>query len=138
VYTNEILGNTLKWGDQQIPEPMDEVADIRSISYDQSKKDIIQRTTKKRNFTLDSSILITTEELLINTEHSKMSELIDVGMEITDANLERDKRDENELVVALKELENFLHLVKYYQDTTQVVVYLRNEFKEAYIKFTDE
>jgi hypothetical protein len=29
-------------------------------------------------------------------------------------------------------------LAKYYQDTTQAVVYLRSEFKEAYSKFTDE
>jgi hypothetical protein len=35
-------------------------------------------------------------------------------MEITDATLYRVKRDEGELVVALKELENIHHLVKYY------------------------
>jgi hypothetical protein len=59
-------------------------------------------------------------------------------MEITDATLDRAKRDEEELVVALKELEHLCHLEKYYQDTTQAAVYLRSEFKEAYNKFTDE
>jgi hypothetical protein len=34
IYTTRNLGNTLTWGDQQIPEPMDEVADIYVISYD--------------------------------------------------------------------------------------------------------
>ena len=29
-------------------------------------------------------------------------------------------------------------LAKYYEDATQVVVYLRSEFKEAYSKFIDE
>jgi len=28
------LGNTLIWGDQQIPKPMDEVIDIHAITYD--------------------------------------------------------------------------------------------------------
>jgi hypothetical protein len=59
-------------------------------------------------------------------------------MEITDATLDRDKRDEEEMDVALKELEHLHHLEKYYQDTTQAAVYLRREFKEAYNKFTDE
>jgi hypothetical protein len=62
----------------------------------------MQRTTKKRRITLDHSILITTEENLINTEHAKTSELIGTGMEIIDATLDREKRDEEELVVALK------------------------------------
>jgi hypothetical protein len=138
VYTNGSLGNTLTWGDQQIPKPMDEVADIHAIAYDRGKKAIIQRTTKKRRITLDRSILITTEEHLINTEHAKTFKLIGAGMEITDATLDRDKRDEKELAATLKELEHLHHLAKYYQDTTQAVVYLRNEFKEAYNKFTDK
>jgi hypothetical protein len=117
---------------------MDEVADIHAIAYDQKRKAIVQRTTKKRRITLDHSILITTEEHLINTEHAKTSELIATGMEITDATLDRDKRDEEELATALKELEHLCHLAKYYQDTTQVVVFLRSEFQEAYSKFTDE
>jgi hypothetical protein len=77
---------------------MDEVADIHAIAYDRKRKTIVQQTTKKRRITLDRSILITTEEHLINTEHAKTSELIDAGMEITDATLDRDKRDEKELV----------------------------------------
>jgi hypothetical protein len=119
VYTTGSLGNTLTWGDQQIPEPVDEVADIHAIAYDRKRKAIVQWTTKKRRITLDHSILITTEEHLINTEHAKTSELIGIGMEITDATLDRAKRDEKELVATLKELEHLCHLAKYYQDTTQ-------------------
>jgi hypothetical protein len=117
---------------------MDEVANIHAISYDWKRKAILQRTTKKRRITLDSSILITTEEHLINTKHATTSELIDAGMEITDATLDRARRDKEELATALKELEHFHHLVKYYQDTTQAVVFLRSQFQEAYRKFTDE
>jgi hypothetical protein len=66
IYTIESLGNMLTWGDQKILEPMDEVADIHAITYDQKRKYIIQRTPNKRRITLDRSILITTEENLIN------------------------------------------------------------------------
>jgi hypothetical protein len=66
------------------------------------------------------------------------TELIGVGMAISDATLDRAKRDEKELATTLKELEHLRHLAEYYQGTTQTTVYLRSEFKEAYNKFTNE
>jgi len=93
VYTIGSLGNTLTWGDQHIPELADEVADIHVIAYDQKRKAIFQRITKKRRITLDRSILVTIEENLIKTEHTITSERIDVGMAISDATLDRAKRD---------------------------------------------
>ena len=77
----------------------------------------MKRTNKKRRLTLDSLILITTEEKLISTEHAKTSNIISVGMVITDATLDRERNDEEDLATALKDLENLLHLVKYYQDS---------------------
>jgi hypothetical protein len=64
----------------------------------------MKRTTNKRRITLDISILITTEENLIIIEHAKTSELINVGINITDATLDRARRDEKDLADALKEL----------------------------------
>jgi len=93
---------------------VDEVADIYAITYDQKRKDIVQRTTKKRRITLDRSILTTTEEDLINTENARTSELIDIGRAISDATLDRAKNDEKELAATLKELEHLCHLAKYY------------------------
>jgi hypothetical protein len=78
----------------------------------------MKRITKKRRLTLDSSILITMEEKLFNTEHAKTLELISAGMAITDARLDRARRDEKDRVAALKELEHLRHLEKYYQDST--------------------
>jgi hypothetical protein len=123
------LGNTLTWGDQQIPKPADEVADIYAITYDRKRKAIVQRTTKKRRITLDHFILTNKEEDLINTENARTSELISVGRAISDATLDKAKKDEKEMVATLKELEHLCHLANYYQDTTQVMVYLRSEFK---------
>jgi hypothetical protein len=98
----------------------------------------MKRTTKKRRLTLDNSILITTEEKLISTENAKMFKLIGVGMEITDATLDRERRYEEELSIVLKELDNLCHLVKYYKDSTQATVFLRSEFQDVYSKFTNE
>jgi hypothetical protein len=52
---------------------MDEVIDIRAINYHRKRKSIMRRNIKKRRLTLDSSILITTEEKLISMEHAKTS-----------------------------------------------------------------
>jgi hypothetical protein len=71
-------------------------------------------------------------------EHSRKSELIDAGMEITNSTLDRAKRDEEELDSTPKELEYLHHLVKYYQDSTQATMFLRSEFQEAYDKFMNE
>jgi hypothetical protein len=70
---------------------VDEVADIQAIFYDLKRKAIVNRNTKNRRLTLDHSILITTEEKLISTEHAKTSELIGAWMAITDATLDREK-----------------------------------------------
>jgi hypothetical protein len=117
---------------------VDEVVDIQAIFYDQKRNSIMKRTTNKRRLTLYHSILITVEKKLISMEHDKTSKFINVGMEITDATLDREKRDEREMVVALKELEHLCHLDKYYQDSTQATMFLRSEFQDAYSKFTNE
>jgi hypothetical protein len=138
IHTVGSVGNNLTQGEQQIPEPVDEITDIQVITYDRKRKAIIKRTTKKRRLTLDSSILITTEEKLLSTEHAKTSELIDVGMAITDATLGRARRDEKELATALKDLDHLCHLVKYYQDSMQTTVFQKSEFQYDYEKFTRE
>jgi hypothetical protein len=59
-------------------------------------------------------------------------------MTITDATLDRERRDEKDLVAALKDLELLCHLEKYYQDSMQATMFLRSEFQRAYAKFTNE
>jgi hypothetical protein len=108
------------------------------IAYDRKRKTITKRTTKKIRHMLDSSILITTEEKLLNTEKTKTSNLISVGMAIMNATLDRERRDEKELGTALKEMEHLRHLEKYYQDFMQATVFLRSDFQDAYAKFTNE
>jgi hypothetical protein len=67
---------------------MDEVIDIQAISYERKRKSIMWRTTKKRRLTLDSTLLITTEETLLNRENAKTTKLISAGIAITDTTLE--------------------------------------------------
>jgi hypothetical protein len=45
IHTVKSLGNTLTWGEKQIPEPVDEVTNIKVIAYDQKRKFIMKRTT---------------------------------------------------------------------------------------------
>jgi hypothetical protein len=138
IYTTDSLGNMLTWGDQQIPEPVDEVADIYAISYDQKRKAIVQRTAKKRKITVDHSILVTTEENLINTADARTSELIGMGRALSDAAQDRARRDERELADTLKELEHLRHLVEYYKGATQTATYLKSEFSGVYNEYKKE
>jgi hypothetical protein len=64
---NREPGGYSNLGRKKILELVDEVADIQVIPYDRKIKSIMKKTTKKRRITLDSSILIMTEENLLNT-----------------------------------------------------------------------
>jgi hypothetical protein len=89
-----------------------------SISYDQKRKAIVHRIANKRNIIVDSSILVTTKEKLINTEDAHMYELVGVGRSLSNASQDRVGRDEKELADTLKELEHLCHLVEYYKGAT--------------------
>jgi len=119
-------------------EPVDEVTDIQAITYDRKRKFVVRRKTKKRRLTLDRTLLITTKEMFLNTKNAKTIELIGAGMAITDATPDREKRDEKELASTKKDMDHMRHLAKYCQDLTQVVVFLRSEFRETYAQFTNE
>jgi hypothetical protein len=55
------LGNILSWGDQHIPELVDEVVDVHAIAYDRKRQVVVKRNSKKRRLTLDSVVVITIE-----------------------------------------------------------------------------
>jgi len=59
-YTPGSLGNTLSWGDQQIPEPIDKVDDVQDISFDKKTKAIMKRTVKIMRLNLDNTLFVTT------------------------------------------------------------------------------
>jgi hypothetical protein len=42
------LGNTLTWGDQHIPELVDEIVDIQVIAYDRKRKVVMRRTDQEK------------------------------------------------------------------------------------------
>jgi hypothetical protein len=61
-----------------------------------------------------------------------------VGKALSNATLDRAKRDKKELATTLKELEHFHHLVEYYKGTKKTIVYLKGEFEEVYNEFKKE
>jgi hypothetical protein len=67
-----------------------------------------------------------------------MSEMINVGKALSNATLYRARRNEKELVVALKELEHLHHIVEYYKGAMQTTVYLKGEFVGVYNEFKKE
>jgi hypothetical protein len=61
------LGNSLSWGEQPMPNLVDEVFDVQAIGYDRKRQLVLKRTRKKRRITLDSVVMITTEETMLDT-----------------------------------------------------------------------
>jgi hypothetical protein len=51
-HTPGSLENILSWGDQPIPEPLDEVVDVESIVYDRKRQSLVRRTQRKRKMTI--------------------------------------------------------------------------------------
>jgi hypothetical protein len=90
------LGNSLSWGDQPIPETMDKVVDVQDISYDSKRQLIVNITGKKRRITLESVVMITIKETLLDVGQSKVSELLGESMSISRATIDREREDERE------------------------------------------
>jgi hypothetical protein len=116
-------------------EPVDEITEVRAIAYDRKRKVVMKRTVKKRKLTLDRTLFIATEETLFDTNNAKMTELIGVGMAITDATLDRENKDEEEANSMRNKLDHLRHQAEYYQNSTQVLVLLKSKFREMYGKF---
>ena len=66
----------------------------------------MRRIFKKRKCTLDRTMFITTEETLFYTESYNIIDLVRAWMAITDATLDREKRDEREVSSMKKELDH--------------------------------
>jgi hypothetical protein len=92
------MGNMLAWGDQPIPEPLDEVVDIESISYDRKRQLLVKRTQRKRKLTLDSTMIMTSEETFLDAKKTKVSELLGAGMAISHATIDRPKKKKERLM----------------------------------------
>jgi hypothetical protein len=137
-HTPGSLGNSLSWGDQPIPEPVDEVVDVQAITYDRKIQLIVKRTGKKRRITLDSVVMITMEETLLDAGQSRVSELLGESMAISSATIDREREDEREVDSMREELVHLKHQVEYYQDTTQAVRFMRIEFGEIYTQFKSD
>jgi hypothetical protein len=113
------LGNTLSWGDQQIIEPIDKVLMCRPSLMTRNERQVMKRNVKRRRFNLDNNFFVTMKDTLFDIENTKVSELLGVGMVITNATLDEAKRDEQEATAMRNELEDLRHQAEYYQDTTQ-------------------
>jgi hypothetical protein len=83
------LGNSLSWRDQPILEPVDEVVHVQAIAYDRKIQLVVKRVVKKRIITLDSVVMITTEETLLDVGQSNIIELLGESMAISSASIDK-------------------------------------------------
>jgi hypothetical protein len=79
LYMIGCLGNTMSQGDKHIPEPVDEVTNIKEIYYDRKIKVVMRRTIKKRKVMLDRTLIIATKEMLFDTKNDNMTKLLEKG-----------------------------------------------------------
>jgi hypothetical protein len=70
-HTPGSLKNILSWGDHPIPQLVDEVVDLESLAYDRKRKPIVRRTQRKRNLTVDSGILCTSKEVILDAKMAR-------------------------------------------------------------------
>jgi hypothetical protein len=65
---------------------------------------------------MDSGILCTSEEVILDAKRAWMSELVSTGISISHASLDKAMEEEKELEYARKELASLQHQVQYYQE----------------------
>jgi len=99
------LENILSYGDQLIPEQLDEVFDVESIVYEKKRQSIVIRTQRKNKIIVDSAMLCTSEEIMFGTKRDELSELLGVWVAISHATIDRDEVEEREVEEIKKELE---------------------------------
>jgi hypothetical protein len=81
-------------GNQPIPDPLEEVVDLESIAYNRHKQAIVKRTRKRKQVDVDSVILCTTEESLLDIKKDKLSDLLSAGIAISHATIDKAKARE--------------------------------------------
>jgi hypothetical protein len=111
------LRNILSWGDQPIPQPVEEVVDLELFTYDKKHKYIVKRTHRKRKVTLDKwGGEHMTEEVIIDTKKAKASQLYSTGLAISHASYDKALVEEKELEQARTEIASLKHQVQYHQE----------------------
>jgi len=79
---------------------------------------VVKQTNKIKRLTLDSAIVVTTKETLLDTKNAKVRELLGVGMDISNSTINREKQYEREEESMRRELGHFRYQAKYYKNTT--------------------
>jgi len=69
---------------------MDKVANLEIFSYDKKHNSIVRITHRKIKVTLDSGVVTTTEEVIIDTNKDKESQLYYEGLAISHASYDKE------------------------------------------------
>jgi hypothetical protein len=70
---------------------MEEVVDLELIAYNKRKYAMMKQTHKIKKANLDTSILCTIEEPMIDTKKTRFNDLLSVGIAISYATMDKAK-----------------------------------------------
>jgi hypothetical protein len=65
------------------------LSDLEMIAYNKRKKVIVKQTQKRKKVDLDTTILCTTEEQVIDTKRARLSDLLSTGLAISHATMDK-------------------------------------------------
>jgi hypothetical protein len=74
------------------------VFDVKAIIYNRKRQVVVKRTSKKERLTLDSVVVITMKETMLDAKKSKVSELLGARVDIYSVTIDKAREDEREAV----------------------------------------
>jgi len=113
---------------------------LESFAYDKKQKSIVKRTRRKRKTTLDNGVLCTSEEVIIDTNKAKLSQLYSPGLAISYASFDKEIMEERELEQVRIEIVSLKHQVQYHQKVRGVTNFKKDllEVHEKCLKVQED
>jgi hypothetical protein len=114
VITPGIVENILSWVDQPILDPLEDVSDLEMIDYNRERK-YCQADPKRKKEDLDTTILCTIEEHVIDTKRARLSDLLSTGLAISHATMDKAIFEAKKIQNLGKQISLLENQVKYYK-----------------------
>jgi hypothetical protein len=106
----------LSWGYQPIPQPIEDLDDLKIFTYEKKQRSIVKINHRKRKVTLDSGVLRRITEVIIDIKKAKASQLYSKFLAISHASYDKEVVEERELEQARVEIASLKHHVRYHQE----------------------
>lgn len=95
--------------------------DLEMIDYNRRKQVIVKQSQKRKKIDLDTTILCTIEENMIDTKRARLSGLLSIGLAITYPIMDRARYEVEEIQNQGKQISLLENQVKYYKALHELV-----------------